>query len=173
MGTARTSALISFYLVLPLGSGLGYIIGAQVAEWAGGWQWALRVTPFLGLVLLLVMTIFAIEPERGAVEREAAARAAAAAGNTTAVPNALNTTAAAEAPGDAIPLVEKAAPVGGASSAAPVPPVAVAQSTRKLELWLSDLCLLAQTLNFVLVILGFTAVAFGASVGTYLSEPRL
>ena len=144
-----------------------------MAEWTGGWQWALRVTPFLGLVLLLVAAIFAIEPERGAVEREereAAARAATAAGNTTAAPNALNTTAAAEAPGDAIPLVEKAAPVGEASSSAPVPPVAVAQS--KLELWLSDLGLLAQTPNFVLVILGFTAVAFGASVGTYLSEPR-
>ena len=69
MGTARTSALIAFNLVLPFGSGLGYIIGAQVAERAGGWQWALRVTPFLGLVLLLVTAIFAIEPERGAVER--------------------------------------------------------------------------------------------------------
>ena len=137
MGTAHTSALIAFYLVLPFGSGLGYIIGAQVAEWAGGWQWALRATPFFGLVLLLVTAIFAIEPERGAVEREereAAARAAAAAGNTSAAPNALNTTAAAEAPGDAIPLVEKAAPVGGASSAAPVPPVAVAQSKLDLRL---------------------------------------
>lgn len=30
VGTARTSALIAFYLVLPFGSGLGYIIGAQV-----------------------------------------------------------------------------------------------------------------------------------------------
>ena len=107
MGTARTSALIAFYLVLPFGSGLGYIIGAQVAEWAGGWQWALSVTPFLGLVLLLVTAIFAIEPELDAIEREEreAAAAAAASGNTSAAPNALNTTAAAEAPGDAIFLV--------------------------------------------------------------------
>ena len=107
----------------------------QVAELADGWQWSLRVTPFLGLVLLLVTAIFAIEPERGAIEREereAAARAAAAAGNTSAAPNALNTTAAAEAPGDA-----------DAIESAPVPPVAVAQS--KLDLWLSDLRLLAQT----------------------------
>ena len=114
----------------------------QVADLAGGWQWALRVTPFLGLVLLVVTAIFAIEPVRGAVERDAAARDAAA-GNTSA-PNALNTTAASVSPGDTTeraPLVERPAPVGGAtSSAEPGPP---AQS--KLDMWLADLRMLAQT----------------------------
>ena len=46
-------------------SGLGYVVGSQVAAFAGDWAWGLRVTPFLNIVALVLLIFFLIDPPRG------------------------------------------------------------------------------------------------------------
>jgi len=38
----RTKMLAIFYLAVPVGSGLGYIVGSNVANAFNDWRWALR-----------------------------------------------------------------------------------------------------------------------------------
>ncbi|XP_069738227.1 protein spinster homolog 1 [Phaenicophaeus curvirostris] len=67
-GAARSRALGAFYLALPLGSGLGFVVGAKVKEAAADWRWALRVTPALGALALVLLVLLVVEPPRGALE---------------------------------------------------------------------------------------------------------
>ncbi|KAK3083986.1 hypothetical protein FSP39_006341 [Pinctada imbricata] len=64
----RTQMLMFFYFAIPVGSGLGFIVGANVAKAFGAWQWALRVTPVLGIVCVVLIFIIVKEPQRGASE---------------------------------------------------------------------------------------------------------
>ncbi|KAJ0000934.1 hypothetical protein NQD34_005954 [Periophthalmus magnuspinnatus] len=64
----RTNMLSIFYFAIPVGSGLGYIVGSQVSAAAHDWHWALRVTPGLGLLAVLLLLFVVKEPKRGAVE---------------------------------------------------------------------------------------------------------
>ncbi len=61
----RTRMLTLFYFAIPVGSGLGYIVGSSVAEAMSDWRWALRVTPPLGTVCVVLVFIFLREPQRG------------------------------------------------------------------------------------------------------------
>ncbi|XP_077511297.1 protein spinster homolog 3-like isoform X2 [Amblyomma americanum] len=65
-GRRRSSMLAVFYFAIPVGSGLGYIVGASVAQAMGAWYWALRVTPLLGVVAVLLVLFVLREPLRGA-----------------------------------------------------------------------------------------------------------
>lgn len=62
--------LAVFYLAVPVGSGMGYIVGSNVAEAFGDWKWALRVTPPLGFICVLVLIFVVQEPKRGGAEGE-------------------------------------------------------------------------------------------------------
>lgn len=64
----RSKMLSLFYFAIPVGSGLGYIIGAETAELAGSWQWGLRVTPVLGAIAVLLILFILDDPVRGSVE---------------------------------------------------------------------------------------------------------
>ncbi|XP_056257844.1 protein spinster homolog 1-like isoform X1 [Seriola aureovittata] len=64
----RTNMLSVFYFAIPVGSGLGYIVGSQVSNIAKDWHWALRVTPALGLIAVLLLLFVVQEPKRGAIE---------------------------------------------------------------------------------------------------------
>lgn len=64
----RTQMLSLFYFAIPVGSGLGYIVGSSTAEFFGDWRYALRVTPLLGVVSVLLLLLFLDEPERGQCE---------------------------------------------------------------------------------------------------------
>ncbi|XP_034396144.1 protein spinster homolog 1 [Cyclopterus lumpus] len=64
----RTNMLSVFYFAIPVGSGLGYIVGSQVGAAAQDWHWALRVTPGLGLLAVLLLLFVVQEPKRGGVE---------------------------------------------------------------------------------------------------------
>lgn len=64
----RTRMLAIFYLAVPIGSGLGYIIGSNVATGLSDWRWSLRVTPPLGILCVLLLAILVKEPKRGAAE---------------------------------------------------------------------------------------------------------
>lgn len=63
----RSKMLAVFYFAIPVGSGLGYIIGSETAKALGSWHWALRVTPFLAL-LAVILLMFIQEPIRGQSE---------------------------------------------------------------------------------------------------------
>lgn len=64
----RTKMVAVFYFAIPLGSGLGYIVGSAVAELFGDWKWALRVTPPLGVLAVIVTFLVVREPKRGESE---------------------------------------------------------------------------------------------------------
>lgn len=65
---SRTKMLMIFYFAIPVGSGMGYIVGANVAEAFGQWQYALRVTPFLGVCCVVLILFIVKEPVRGAAD---------------------------------------------------------------------------------------------------------
>ncbi|XP_051741963.1 protein spinster homolog 1 [Ctenopharyngodon idella] len=64
----RTNMLSVFYFAIPVGSGLGYIVGSEVDHVAKDWHWALRVTPGLGLLAVILLLFVVQEPKRGAIE---------------------------------------------------------------------------------------------------------
>lgn len=63
----RSKMLAIFFFTIPVGAGLGYIVGSATAKRLDDWRWALRVTPGLGL-LALILIIFIEEPTRGQSE---------------------------------------------------------------------------------------------------------
>ncbi|KAF1748922.1 hypothetical protein GCK72_025389 [Caenorhabditis remanei] len=65
----RTRVYMLFYLAVPVGSGLGYIISSNVAEATGSWQWGVRVTGAAGVIALLALIFLVYEPERGAADK--------------------------------------------------------------------------------------------------------
>ncbi|CAJ0579129.1 unnamed protein product, partial [Mesorhabditis spiculigera] len=67
-GSARSTVLMIFYFAVPVGSGMGYIGGAYVSLWLGGWQWGIRFTPVLGFFCLLLLIFCVEEPARGAAD---------------------------------------------------------------------------------------------------------
>ncbi|XP_076755283.1 lysolipid transporter protein spinster isoform X3 [Xylocopa sonorina] len=64
----RSKMLALFYFAIPVGSGLGYIIGGETARATGSWQWGLRITPMLGVIAIILLLTVVRDPIRG--ERE-------------------------------------------------------------------------------------------------------
>jgi MFS family permease len=64
----RTRMLALFFFAIPVGSGLGYVVGSQMAKAFGKWQWALRVTPPLGIISVVFIMFVMKEPVRGEAE---------------------------------------------------------------------------------------------------------
>ncbi|XP_002718904.3 protein spinster homolog 3 [Oryctolagus cuniculus] len=67
-GDQRTRVLAIFYIFIPVGSGLGYVLGSAVAELTGNWHWALRILPCLEAVALILLILLVPDPPRGAAE---------------------------------------------------------------------------------------------------------
>jgi len=67
-GQQRTIALAIFFFAIPVGSGLGYIVGANVASAFESWRYAFRVTPGLGVLCVIAIIFVVREPARGASE---------------------------------------------------------------------------------------------------------
>lgn len=63
----RSKMLAMFYFAIPVGSGLGYIVGSETAHAFDSWRCALRVTPFLG-VAACILIYLTKEPTRGQIE---------------------------------------------------------------------------------------------------------
>lgn len=68
----RLRMLSVFYIAMPFGSALGYILGSKVSSIAysithqpGSWQWALRITPLPAVVLAILVCVVVEEPPRG------------------------------------------------------------------------------------------------------------
>ncbi|KAM7067807.1 protein spinster homolog 3 isoform 1-T1 [Molossus nigricans] len=66
----RTRALEIFYLFIPVGSGLGYVLGSAVKALTGNWRWALRIMPCLEAVALILLITLVPDPPRGASEKQ-------------------------------------------------------------------------------------------------------
>ncbi|ELV12011.1 Protein spinster like protein 3 [Tupaia chinensis] len=66
----RTRVLAIFYLFIPVGSGLGYVLGSAVTELTGNWRWALRIMPCLEAVALILLILLVPDPPRGAAEKQ-------------------------------------------------------------------------------------------------------
>ncbi|CAL1289989.1 unnamed protein product [Larinioides sclopetarius] len=64
----RSKMLAIFYFAIPVGSGLGYIIGAQILQATGKWQWALCVTPIFGFISVVLTLLYVKDPPRGEAE---------------------------------------------------------------------------------------------------------
>lgn len=65
VGEMRTRMLALFFFAIPVGSGLGYVAGAEVYAATNNWRWALRVTPPLGAAAV-ALTLFVLrDPPRG------------------------------------------------------------------------------------------------------------
>ncbi|XP_064213413.1 protein spinster isoform X2 [Tribolium castaneum] len=68
VGDVRSKMLALFYFAIPVGSGMGYIVGSETAKAFGKWQWGLRVTPLLGVVAVVLIFFVLRDPERGQSE---------------------------------------------------------------------------------------------------------
>uniref|UniRef100_A0A0R3S5H0 MFS domain-containing protein n=1 Tax=Elaeophora elaphi TaxID=1147741 RepID=A0A0R3S5H0_9BILA len=66
--SVRSRAIMFFYFATPIGSGMGYIVSSNVSSLLGGWQWGLRVTPFIGFLCILFIILVMKEPKRGEAE---------------------------------------------------------------------------------------------------------
>ncbi|XP_060999146.1 protein spinster homolog 3 isoform X6 [Dama dama] len=69
----RTRVLAIFYIFIPVGSGLGYVLGSAVTELTGNWRWALRIMPCLEAVALILLIMLVPDPPRGAAEKQGVA----------------------------------------------------------------------------------------------------
>ncbi|KAF7688669.1 protein spinster homolog 3 [Silurus meridionalis] len=67
-GPKRTLMISFFYIFIPVGSGLGYILGATIATATGDWRWALMLNPILGVPGVLLLLFLTPNPPRGASE---------------------------------------------------------------------------------------------------------
>ncbi|KAJ2949056.1 hypothetical protein O0L34_g5997 [Tuta absoluta] len=68
VGEVRSKMLAVFYFAIPVGSGLGYIVGSVTGAAASNWRWGLRVTPFLGAVAVALIVWCMQDPPRGHAE---------------------------------------------------------------------------------------------------------
>nr|XP_035155405.1 protein spinster homolog 3-like [Callithrix jacchus] len=66
----RTHMLAVFYIFIPVGSGLGYMLASAVTALTGSWRWALRIMPCLEAVALILLMLLVPDPPRGAAEMQ-------------------------------------------------------------------------------------------------------
>jgi len=62
---SRSTVLALFYFAIPVGTGLGYIVGSEVAGAVGDWRWGLRVTPVMGAIAVFLIIFGMSDPPRG------------------------------------------------------------------------------------------------------------
>ena len=61
----RSTVLAIFYFAIPVGTGLGYIVGSAMADATSDWRWGLRVTPIMGAVAVFMIVFLMVDPKRG------------------------------------------------------------------------------------------------------------
>nr|XP_023959408.1 protein spinster homolog 3 [Chrysemys picta bellii] len=64
----RTCMLSVFYIFIPVGSGLGYVLASSVTQAAGHWHWAFRITPCIGVIAVALLILLVPDPTQDAAE---------------------------------------------------------------------------------------------------------
>lgn len=64
----RSRILACFYLAIPVGQGLGYVVGTLLGQWFKSWRWSLRLTPAVNFVLIVIIVVFIEDPTRAQSE---------------------------------------------------------------------------------------------------------
>jgi len=64
----RTPMYSLFFFAIPVGSGLGFVTGSAAASYFGSWEWALRVTPVLSVVVIFLMIFVIPTVKRGGAD---------------------------------------------------------------------------------------------------------
>ncbi len=64
----RTQMIATFYLGMPIGIGLSYMVGSNISMYFDDWRWALRFTPLIGFICVILLLICVSEPQRGGAE---------------------------------------------------------------------------------------------------------
>uniref|UniRef100_A0A8C3XRU8 Sphingolipid transporter 3 (putative) n=1 Tax=Chelydra serpentina TaxID=8475 RepID=A0A8C3XRU8_CHESE len=64
----RTCMLSVFYIFIPVGSGLGYVLASSVTQAAGHWHWAFRITPCMGVIAVALLILLVPGPTQDAAE---------------------------------------------------------------------------------------------------------
>lgn len=63
---ARSKILMIFYFAIPVGSGLGYVLGSSISKYMNSWKWGVGALPTcLGIVCIVALIFFVPEPKRG------------------------------------------------------------------------------------------------------------
>ncbi|KAJ3619373.1 hypothetical protein MTP99_005061 [Tenebrio molitor] len=65
VGNSRSKILAIFYVAIPVGGGLGYIVGSQMTQAFNSWRWSLRATPFVSILSLILLLLVLRDPKRG------------------------------------------------------------------------------------------------------------
>ncbi|KAH7731365.1 Major facilitator superfamily [Aphelenchoides avenae] len=68
-GATRSMILMAFYSAIPIGSGIGFIMGSEASNLFGSWHWGVRITVLFGIPCLLALVFILQEPARGQAER--------------------------------------------------------------------------------------------------------
>ncbi|CAJ0586171.1 unnamed protein product, partial [Mesorhabditis spiculigera] len=63
-GTKRSMALMMFFFMIPVGSGLGFLCGSRMGSALGHWQWGVRFTAMIGVIIDLLVIVLLREPRR-------------------------------------------------------------------------------------------------------------
>lgn len=167
-GEKRFSMLTAIYLTVPVGSGLGYLVGGMIAELFGDWRYALRFTPFIALGCVLVTIFFVHEPIRGYADRvEQLGEKAFTNSNTSVAPLAQN---------DGNSAKQYSSTMQGLSneshSEEPVQPL-FRRAVAGAKHWLRDVVEILKIPTFVLNAAGFTAVCFATGALSWWSPTYL
>ncbi|CAI4227142.1 unnamed protein product [Auanema sp. JU1783] len=73
-GPTRSRMYMLFYFAVPVGSGLGFVVGSNVASATGHWQWGVRVTALVGIFVTILLLLFVHEPVRGGADASTGAK---------------------------------------------------------------------------------------------------
>lgn len=166
VGKMRSRVLMFFYFAIPVGSGLGYVVGSMVTSIAKGdnskcadcWQWGVRSTPAIGLITLIALIVGVEEPVRGEAENQELIQSA----DETTTANRLGNTQSSYSMANndqqqtSIVINHRRTPEDQEVSSNSVH----VQMRRHLRSYASDLHYLAKNKTFVWATIGYTAVVF-------------
>lgn len=54
-----------YYLAIPFGVGLGYMLAQSVSNWTNEWQWGVRAVGLGGVICFILAIFLVFEPDRG------------------------------------------------------------------------------------------------------------
>ncbi|GMR48457.1 hypothetical protein PMAYCL1PPCAC_18652, partial [Pristionchus mayeri] len=69
-GQKRALMLMLYYFAIPVGSGLGFIVGSTVESLLGDWRWGIRATSILDAICLVLLILFVHDRHSDVEENE-------------------------------------------------------------------------------------------------------